>query len=408
MTHTASKRRRGPGGGAVRRARGLRHGVRFDLLALLSRATSDFIGCPTATIDDAIQRTLADIGTLFGVDRAYLFRFSADLSVADNTHEWCAAGVSPQIDRLQGIPTAALPWWMGELQARRPINLASLAQLPASASQEREILESQAIRSLLVVPMLWGERLEGFAGFDHVRSSRSWTDEEIAVLEILVNSVSQALERRRREEAASRLARLAFHDPLTRLPNRALLAERLGSELARARADGTVLAIGYLDLDGFKPINDVHGHDAGDRLLVEVARRMAAAVRPGDTVARLGGDEFVVLLPDIGDARAAAERIRSLQRVIREPLAVAVDLQVAVSASAGLRLVPPEDADAETLLRQADKAMYAAKQEGLAGVYVHQVLRPVPWGDEPQLSAAQGDQALQAVRLEQLENAPPA
>jgi diguanylate cyclase (GGDEF)-like protein len=387
MTPAAPKRRRGPGRGAVRRARGPRHGVRHDLLALLSSATSDFIGCPTATIDDAIRRTLAGIGTLFGVDRAYLFRFSADLATADNTHEWCAAGIAPQIDGLQGIPTAGLRWWMGELQARRPINLARLSQLPASAIQEREILESQAIRSLLVVPMVWGERLEGFAGFDHVRSSRTWTDEEVAVLEILVNSVSQAFERRRREETASRLARLAFHDPLTRLPNRALLAERLGSELERARADGTALGIGYLDLDGFKPINDVHGHDAGDRLLVEVARRMAAAVRPGDTVARLGGDEFVVLLPDIGDAQSAAERIRSLQRVIREPVAVATGLHVAVSASAGLRLVPPEDADAETMLRQADKAMYAAKQEGLAGVHVHEAPRLAPRADETRPAA---------------------
>jgi diguanylate cyclase (GGDEF)-like protein len=265
--------------------------------------------------------------------------------------------------------------------------------------------------------MLWGERLEGFAGFDHVRSSRSWADEEIAVLEILVNAVSQAFERRRREEAASRLARLAFHDPLTRLPNRALLAERLGSELVRARADGTVLGIGYLDLDGFKPINDVHGHDAGDRLLVEVARRMTAAVRPGDTVARLGGDGFVVLLPDIGDAQAAIERIRAVQRVIREPLAVVAGLHVTVSASAGLRLVPPEDADAETMLRQADKAMYAAKQEGLAGVHVHEALRPAPRGDEPRPPAARAGQACHdaqvlqadhALQVAQAEASPPA
>lgn len=385
-------RRHTSGGPGFRVRRRALQGGR-DLLGLLARATSHFITCTAEGIDDAIERTLADIGMHFGVDRAYLFLFSGDLASVDNSHEWCAAGVEPQIAHLQGIAVSTLPWWMAQMRARRPINLRTLAALPAEAVAERELLERQAIRSLLVVPMLWGDRLEGFAGFDHVRGHRVWTDEEVAVLRILVNAMAQAFERRRREEAATRLARLAFHDPLTRLPNRMLLAERLGGELARARLDGAMMGIAYLDLDGFKPINDDHGHAAGDRLLVEVARRMVESVRQDDMVARIGGDEFVVLLPGLASIAEGVARVGRLQRAMAAPVAIAPGLQVQVRASAGLRVLPPDEADADTLLRQADKAMYAAKQEGLARVHVYDPRRHAERGRR---AGAMAVQALQA------------
>ena len=333
----------------------------WQLLQLLADTAEAFIVEPTSELGATIDRTLASIGGLFDVDRAYVFSLTRYPGFASNTHEWCAPGVEPQIHLLQYLSEGSIGWWMGEMRAGRAINLESLADLPAEAGHEWELLNSQGIQSLLVLPLVRRGRLEGFAGFDHIRGSRRWSDQEVAVLSIVVSGFAQGFERRLIDQ---QLRQLAYEDPLTRLPNRTLLSQRLGEELERARGDGTHLAVGYLDLDNFKPINDSHGHAVGDQLLVAVAERLCRCLRPGDTVGRLGGDEFVVILPglsSLAELEALGERLLS---AVAQPTLLGETLCVAVSTSIGFRLVPPDDADPDTLLRQADQAMYAAKRDG--------------------------------------------
>lgn len=158
------------------------------------------------------------------------------------------------------------------------------------------------------------------------------------------------------------LSRMAHFDPLTALPNRRLLADRLTHAIARARRSGTLLAVCYLDLDGFKPVNDRFGHEAGDRMLLSVAYNLQEALRADDTVARLGGDEFVLLLNGIvarDECDIALERV--LDVVANTQLD---DVPLAVSASIGVTLFPNDDSDADALLRHADQAMYLAKEAG--------------------------------------------
>ena len=332
-----------------------------QLLRLLADTAEAFIVQPTSELDATIDRALASIGGLFDVDRAYVFSLTRYPGFASNTHEWCAPGVEPQIHLLQHVSDVSFPWFLAELLAGRVINLESLADLPAEAGQEWEMLSSLGIQSVLMLPLVRRGRLEGFAGFDHIRGSRRWNDQEVAVLSIVVSGFAQGFERRLFDQ---QLRQLAYEDPLTRLPNRSLLSQRLGEELERARSNGTQLAVGYLDLDNFKPINDSHGHAVGDQLLVAVAERLCRCLRPGDTVGRLGGDEFVVILPglsSLAELEALGERLLS---AVAQPTLLGETLSVAVSTSIGFRLVPPDDADPDTLLRQADQAMYAAKRDG--------------------------------------------
>jgi diguanylate cyclase (GGDEF)-like protein/PAS domain S-box-containing protein len=169
-----------------------------------------------------------------------------------------------------------------------------------------------------------------------------------------------------RRQAHERLQNLAFHDNLTGLPNRALFIDRLGHALAVAARTGEPLAVACIDLDRFKLVNDTLGHDAGDRLLCDVAARLALAARHSDTIARMGGDEFMAILPGIADptqAEAAARRILEALRA-----AFALDGQeVRVAASVGMTLCPRDGQDVGTLMRNADRAMYRAKQAGDGG-----------------------------------------
>lgn len=180
--------------------------------------------------------------------------------------------------------------------------------------------------------------------------------------------ISDITEQRLQRE---RLERQAHFDELTRLPNRVRMSQMLSEAMAAAEREGYLLAVCYVDLDHFKPVNDRFGHAAGDRLLIELAQRLRGALRTNatwsDAAARLGGDEFVLLLragtPD--EARLAVERVL---RVISEPYALEPDAEpVTISASVGATVYPLDRSDADTLLRHADHAMYGAKQSGRNG-----------------------------------------
>ncbi|MDQ3161122.1 MAG: sensor domain-containing diguanylate cyclase [Pseudomonadota bacterium] len=156
------------------------------------------------------------------------------------------------------------------------------------------------------------------------------------------------------------LERLASHDLLTGLPNRLRLQQSIESALVHANRVGGGLALLYLDLDGFKEVNDHRGHETGDRLLREVATRLKDGIRLGDLVARVGGDEFVVLLTGCPDVATAANVAKSLRTQIRQPYAF-LDDTLHLDASIGVACFPQHGGDSETLLAHADREMYAYK-----------------------------------------------
>jgi diguanylate cyclase (GGDEF)-like protein/PAS domain S-box-containing protein len=162
------------------------------------------------------------------------------------------------------------------------------------------------------------------------------------------------------------LERIARYDSLTKLPNRALLGERLEQALVQTERRGQHLAVVFIDLDGFKAVNDTHGHEAGDHLLITLAERMKGALRDGDILARLGGDEFVAVLLDLADVDASAPMLNRLLGATAQPVQLG-QVQLQVSASLGVTFYPQaqgQELETDQLLRQADQAMYQAKQAG--------------------------------------------
>jgi diguanylate cyclase (GGDEF)-like protein len=164
----------------------------------------------------------------------------------------------------------------------------------------------------------------------------------------------------------SSLERKNFEDPLTGLPNRAWVGKCLPDAVARARAGGRLLAVLFIDLDGFKAVNDTFGHAAGDELLQIVARRLKVAVRPGDHVARLGGDEFIVILENLNGTGEAAQVAARVLQAFHAGVAIGAGT-ASVGASVGISLCPGDAHDVDTLLRHADIAMYGVKTSGKNG-----------------------------------------
>lgn len=191
---------------------------------------------------------------------------------------------------------------------------------------------------------------------------------EVAGMPCAVVFMRDITEMRRLTEV---LRHQATHDALTGLHNRAQLHELLQMTVRQAQRGGRRGAVLLIDLDDFKAVNDGHGHLAGDRVLIEVARRLRASVRGSDVVARLGGDEFVVVLPEAPDPAVAEAVAAKLLQALAQPLALE-HAEVGLGASVGVVLFPDDAADAQTLLRYADLAMYAAKEGGRRGVACYQ------------------------------------
>lgn len=169
------------------------------------------------------------------------------------------------------------------------------------------------------------------------------------------------------------LEKIAHHDALTGLPNRLLLKDRLSLAVAHSERTKTSLAICYIDLDGFKPVNDKFGHAVGDIVLKEIANRFRKIVRSQDTVARLGGDEFVIL---IGDLKNTQDYKRVLGKVLEDaskPVGFGQNQSVNVSASIGVTVFPDDASVADTLLHHADQAMYEAKRLGKGRFCLYQL-----------------------------------
>lgn len=174
---------------------------------------------------------------------------------------------------------------------------------------------------------------------------------------IVFHDVSVARER------AARMSRLAYHDPLTGLPNRALLDDRISQAIGSARRHGKLLAVLYIDVDRFKSLNDTLGHPVGDELLQSIGRRLDGCVRRSDTVSRIGGDEFVVLLTDL-DCPADAATTASKMLVAVSARARIAEHHLSTSISVGIALYPADGRDATTLLKCADMALLRAKAGG--------------------------------------------
>ena len=154
----------------------------------------------------------------------------------------------------------------------------------------------------------------------------------------------------------------AVHDPLTGLPNRALFDERLKQEIAQVKHQGVTLAVMFMDLDGFKKINDTHGHDIGDAVLKIVAERLKQTTREGDTVSRQGGDEFLYLMVGIGDNQDTILLAKNILNAIQEPCQLSVG-ELIIKLSIGISIYPKDGTTGPDLIKSADKAMYEAKQK---------------------------------------------
>jgi diguanylate cyclase (GGDEF)-like protein len=327
----------------------------------VTRALAEAAGVPEAM--ETVMRTICTgLGWHYGVrwqwnpQTGLLHRAESWAGDAPAIRDFDAAIARAELEpRTDGTGLASRAFW-----ARKPV---WITDIRASSDFRRKSVAVEAgLHAGFAFPLLRGSQVLGVMEFFH-RDAGEPNPVLVNTAESIGSEVGQYLVRTQAEEAVKFMA---MHDALTRLPNRAMFSERLASAIANAERHSRTLAVLFIDLDRFKLINDTLGHEAGDYVLGECSRRLTDSLRAGDTVARLGGDEFVVLLEEVVDP----VYVGSVSQKLIDALAAAFMIggkEYRVTASIGVSAYPQDGADPETLLKNADTAMYRAKERGRNG-----------------------------------------
>jgi diguanylate cyclase (GGDEF)-like protein/PAS domain S-box-containing protein len=234
-----------------------------------------------------------------------------------------------------------------------------VSDLAKDARAKAGIARDAGMHGAFLFPVMSAGKPIGVLVF-HSREVREPEDRLLQAVRVIGGQIGQFVQRKRAEE---RVQHMATHDALTSLPNRVMFSQLLNHEIQVAQRYKREFAVMFIDLDRFKYVNDTLGHEAGDKLLQEVSTRFQACVRASDVVSRLGGDEFVVLVQEVGDAEAAANIARKILSAAIKPIVV-VGQECRVTASIGICMYPKDAQDEQSLLKNADIAMYLAKEEG--------------------------------------------
>ena len=212
----------------------------------------------------------------------------------------------------------------------------------------------------MVVPIESSTGITGFVGLDSVRDFKSWADDDIDLLKILANILSDGLIKIKSE---NEIEYMAYYDHLTGLANRTLFTDRLRQAIEVAKRNEKFVAVIFMDLDSFKMINDTMGHSRGDEILKRVAQNLTNILRKTDTAARFGGDEFLIMLDNIENEKNISDIANKIMDTFKRPFIID-EHEFFITGSAGIAVYPGDGEDGETLIKNADIAMYRAKANG--------------------------------------------
>ncbi len=319
------------------------------LQQLLMDLATDLINVPLEKVDAAINEMLGAIGHFTKVDRVYIFNHDYNRRVTSNTHEWCAEGITAEIDNLQAVLFDYFPGILETHKKGEVVHIPDVAKMPEDHAM-RPILEAQDIQSMVWFPLFSEGVNTGFVGFDAVKEKKIFSEQEIKLLKILAEITSNVLARQKTE---TKIRYMSFHDQLTGLYNRYFLEVEM-NRLDTARQ--LPLAVIMADLNGLKLVNDTYGHEPGDQLLKTAADIIKNSCREEDIIARWGGDEFVILLP-----QTAAEEARLICKRIKEGCRGAFVEDMPVSIALGIATKTSETTSPIETLQEAENEMYRQK-----------------------------------------------
>lgn len=326
----------------------------------ISEVSSDFINVNQSNIDGKMNWVIRILGKLFAIDRIGFLTVDTVKNTVEYLNIWDADRKKSGEHFQQPAEDAEIKWLIEQLVSSESIFVPDVDQLPENAAITRKKLKERSVRSFLAIPVEEKTETIKVLEFTSLDADKKWMDDELKVLNIIANIFNDAL---LKVEAEKEISFMAYHDQLTGLPNRRLLRDRMNQSIALAKRTEKLLGIIFIDLDSFKAINDTIGHEGGDSLLKLVADKLVNTVRLYDTVARFGGDEFLIMANNISDEKDIVLIADKIIGILSEPVTV-FGQEFNLSTSVGIAMYPYDGTDTDSLIKNADIAMYKAKEKG--------------------------------------------
>lgn len=330
----------------------------INVQKLLSEISCDFLTVQETNLDEKIYGMLKKCGRLIRVDRACLALIKEDRTDLTYLCEWCETEVKPLGQSRNHFPSSLTDEWEKALLAGEITKIKDTEDTPGL----KEEFAHFNIRAFLIVPIKTRENTIGFLEFSSSQPMEQWDLTSSEFFGIIANIVSDAFVK---VYAEKEIHHIAFHDQLTQLPNRILFNTTFDLAIKNDGSAGHQIGIIFIDLDFFKTFNDTLGHNLGDELLISVAKALTASVGSNGTVSRFGGDEFIAMVRNISGEKEALQTADNILSIFRKPFLIDGQ-QYVITASAGIALYPRDGQDLDTLIKNADIAMYKAKSQGKA------------------------------------------
>lgn len=333
--------------------------VRNRYQKLVSATSTQMIAIDEENRDDTIYGLLQQICCCYKGDMVCLCLFDGgDLSMTDQYVYRAGNDVSA----LPALPTEARSALFDHVLTSA-IMTEDVAGMDPIFSPLLSYFGNVAVQSFLSLPLHLKDERTGFLAITRETETGCWDQDQLDTLGVIANTVSDSLWKL---SAQHDIRFMAYHDYLTRLPNRQLFSDRMGQAIELAKRTGTLLGVIFLDLDSFKSINDTLGHTIGDELIREIARQLTEIVRAHDTVSRFGGDEFLIMLQNLSRQSDITRVADAMMALFDKPFLLKGQ-EIFITASAGIAVYPADGEDTETLVKNADIAMYSAKDMGKNG-----------------------------------------
>ena len=326
----------------------------------IAKISTDLLDASVDNLDDKLEKSLRIFRSVFNIEKIGVFLLSQDRSFLHIHVESCASDIRTSDNDRARFYTSNDFWWEKQINDCSMFIINNVQELDEFLSVGISIMKKQGVHSFLSVPILKDENVYGFVFIQSYNPKHIFTEKNEQSVKIFANILGDAYEK---VKAEKEVMRLAYCDVLTGLPNRYQFNISLEQSIDTAKNNNTNLAVLFLDLDSFKSINDTMGHEGGDMLLKEVATSLRSKMKYGDIVARFGGDEFIVLFSDFQDEDELLANSNNIMNVFEKPVIIK-DQEFYVAASAGLAVYPTDGVDVDSLIKNADLAMYQAKDNG--------------------------------------------
>jgi diguanylate cyclase (GGDEF)-like protein len=329
---------------------------------ITTEISTEFISVNEQNLRKKIDLALSKLGNFLNSDRIYIYMFDEDNDKNNLTCHglWKNDNTIDNKDIDKEISISNYPRFVQRIQVGNIITLSNISDYKSTTGDELPILLGSKEKAFVAMPIITKNNVYGFFGVDSPATTKQWSDTQLDFFRIISLIFSATFERIQQEQE---IIELAYFDHLTKLPNRILFRDRVSQMIRLSERTNNTLAVIFLDLDAFKSVNDTIGHDGGDTLIIKLAEQLTKTLRKSDTVARFGGDEFLIMLSNLPSTDVIPMIADKILHIFDKPFVIN-EQEFFVTASAGISVYPFDGKDADSLVKNADLAMYKAKELG--------------------------------------------